>query len=126
MLRTVKVQFDKPKAVCDTKRMENTTSHFAVFHVMPEFSREGRAALLPPTKFNLVATVDAKELGHVVPLTNHVDSPWTENAGVELHVPANVCRSTSVGDVIADEAGDYYRVEGMGFSKIADPVWLRF
>lgn len=42
--------------------------------------------------------------------TQHLDVSWWDNAGILLHV-----RSTSVGDVLADEQGNLFVVESMGF-----------
>lgn len=42
--------------------------------------------------------------------TQHVARPWWENDDVLLHV-----RSTSVGDVLADEQGNLFVVESVGF-----------
>ena len=43
-------------------------------------------------------------------LSQHLESPWWLNPEVRLHV-----RSTSVGDVLADEADNRFVVESLGF-----------
>lgn len=44
--------------------------------------------------------------------TQHVARPWWDNDDVLLHV-----RSTSVGDVLADEQGNLFVVESVGFQS---------
>lgn len=92
---------------------------FTVYHVMPEFTRDGYFALLPLDHYTLVATVEAPELGAVFQFTNHIDGNWTDNPEVvELFMLKDRTRSTSVGDLVSDELGDFYRVEGCGWSKV--------
>lgn len=109
---------------------------FTLFHLLPEFARDAYFAEFPMSAYKHVATVEAEALGHVFQLTNHgvpgeVDD-WTKNAGITLWGGTMTAwgelrpsfgkplgyRSTSVGDVIGDEAGDFYRVEGVGFKKL--------
>jgi hypothetical protein len=45
--------------------------------------------------------------------TQHLDDSWWNNDSVMLHV-----RSTSVGDVLADEEGNLFVVENMGFRPL--------
>ncbi len=58
-----------------------------------------------PADFDLVATVASEDLERVYFLTNHIDSPWTDNSSVEAVGDSH--RSTSVGDVVVNEEGTF-------------------
>ena len=68
-----------------------------------------------PTNFTSVATVTAKNLDHVYQLTNHIDSNWTENDGIEA--PSPHVRSTSIGDVIVNSSVERFMVTSAGFTS---------
>lgn len=69
-----------------------------------------------------VAKVRANGINAVFPLTNTIDGPWQFNEQVTPLGDAKVsARSTSVGDLIRDEAGDLYRVADFGFDLVDDP-----
>lgn len=77
--------------------------------------RGQHTSIVPPIR--PVATVEVPEetpgeqaLEIAYRQTQHLDVSWWDNAGVMLHV-----RSTSVGDVLADEQGNLFVVESMGF-----------
>lgn len=77
--------------------------------------RGNHTAIVPPTR--PIATVQVPEdipaeqaLEIAFRQTQHVDISWWDNDGVMLHA-----RSTSVGDVLADEKGNLFVVENMGF-----------
>lgn len=77
--------------------------------------RGQHTGIVPPIR--PVATVEVPEetpgeqaLEIAYRQTQHLDVSWWNNAGVMLHV-----RSTSVGDVLADEQGNLFVVESMGF-----------
>jgi hypothetical protein len=77
--------------------------------------RGQHTGIVPPIR--PVATVEVPEetpgeqaLEIAYQQTQHLDVSWWDNAGVMLHV-----RSTSVGDVLADEQGNLFVVESMGF-----------
>lgn len=77
--------------------------------------RGQHTGIVPPIR--PVATVEVPEetpgeqaLETAYRQTQHLDVSWWDNAGVMLHV-----RSTSVGDVLADEQGNLFVVESMGF-----------
>jgi len=58
-----------------------------------------------------------RSLDDVYELTNHINHSWTENVGVKAEPGPQ--RSTSVGDVIQDEAtGHVYLVSMFGFTEI--------
>lgn len=67
--------------------------------------------------FELVAKVRAADLDGAYELTNHIDHPWQENAGVQaLGKAADRARSTSVGDVIYSVLdNEYHEVASVGF-----------
>lgn len=93
---------------------------FTVWHLMPEFTRDVyTTAENRLSRFTLVATVEAPCYQAVFDYTNHIDSNWTEGEHVvELFTPKARTRSTSVGDVVSDENGTFYRVEPMGWRVI--------
>ena len=66
--------------------------------------------------YNHVANVDSTSLDHVFMLTNSIDEYWGENVGVEDLTTG--CRSTSVGDIIEDNAGAKFLVCDLGFKEI--------
>ena len=77
--------------------------------------RGQHTGIVPPIR--PVATVEVPEetpgeqaLETAYRQTQHLDASWWDNVGVMLHV-----RSTSVGDVLADEQGNLFVVESMGF-----------
>jgi hypothetical protein len=57
-----------------------------------------------PRGFELVAVVECDNLGEVFYLTNHIERPWFENAGVTV---VKESRSTSVGDVVEFDGKRY-------------------
>jgi len=71
-----------------------------------------------PADFTQVATVRGNSLDDAFRLTNHIDTPWTQNEDVTACVKQPV-RSTSVGDVIVDEAGAAHVVASFGFKQFA-------
>jgi hypothetical protein len=75
-----------------------------------------------PHGWTHVATVtaDSGNLEEVFFLTNSLDDVWTKNVGVmPITDAAKVghVRSTSVGDVVVDEAGKRYAVQGVGWKE---------
>jgi hypothetical protein len=76
------------------------------FGPKPEFNDEN---------FELVAEVECDHHAQTFPLTNHIDSDWTKNAGVTAHKAQ--CRSTSVGDVVVDEGGKRFRCLMVGWEE---------
>lgn len=68
-----------------------------------------------PLGFTLVAAVDGN-LGQAFERTNHIDQPWQKNTGVQVMLPGGEhARSTSVGDVLVDDAGKRHLILGVGF-----------
>ena len=70
-----------------------------------------------PDDFNHVAEVDLPDEAHaeVFRLTNHIDRPWWENAGVTLVAQS---RSTSVGDMIRLSDGRILLCKSFGWSEV--------
>jgi hypothetical protein len=86
--------------------------------------RGQHTSIVPPIR--PVATVEVPEetpgeqaLEIAYRQSQHLDASWWDNAGVMLHV-----RSTSVGDVLADEQGNLFVVESMGF-RLYQPKAIR-
>lgn len=67
-----------------------------------------------PADFIHVATVRTENLGEAFQLTNHIDAPWFDNADA-FRFAQKGARSTSVGDVLVNEAGERWLVAGVGF-----------
>lgn len=67
--------------------------------------------------YELVAEVDTDDAEVAFSLTNHLDSPWTANDGVKK-MGATSARSTSVGDVMRVNSGQYFYVAPIGFRPI--------
>jgi hypothetical protein len=90
-----------------------------VFHNSDFFDFGMRTTHLPdPAKLTLVARVDTNELDDAYRLTNHIDSDWQENPGVEAVGDAGKgARSTSVGDVLEMNDG-YWMVASFGFTPM--------
>lgn len=64
-----------------------------------------------------VARVESRDLANVFPLTNHIDCDWTENSGILAH--AERVRSTSMGDVVQDEAtGALFSCASFGWDEL--------
>ena len=64
-----------------------------------------------------VANVQCDELGQVFELTNHVDQNWTLNMHVDS-IGTEPKRSTSVGDVVVDNAGLIYICAPTGWIQV--------
>lgn len=69
-----------------------------------------------PSGYEKVALVATHEPGEAFELTNHIHSPWHENAGVTF-LMLTPRRSTSVGDILETDAG-HLLVAGVGFVPI--------
>ena len=82
-----------------------------VFHVA-EF---GKPEAVWPDDYNLVAIVDSEHVEKVFELTNHIDTQWWDNDGVEV-VGDNHHRSTSVGDIVVTNEGTF-RCENVGWKE---------
>jgi len=67
------------------------------------------------SNYKHVATVECEEFGETFSLTNHIEWAWWKNEGVEL---VEESRSTSVGDLVEDEAGKLWLVAGVGFEVV--------
>ena len=65
--------------------------------------------------YRLVAVVDCEDLETAYMLTNHIDSEWWLNKQILF---SEKSRSTMVGDVIENPAGDRYFVAPVGFEKV--------
>jgi hypothetical protein len=92
---------------------------FEVWHAEPPNFFEDFDRAKAMKDYTLVAEVEAKHIDEVFQLTNHIDSDWTKNEGVELAegVSAARARSTSVGDVIVGPRAEGWSamVAGIGF-----------
>jgi hypothetical protein len=100
--------------------MTSETKQFLVFHapVIDSFlfSADDFPACSDISEWNLVASVQAKNLDGVYSKTQHISSDWTKNSGVKNNAPEIDKRSTSVGDVIYDcNAGTFNVVASFGF-----------
>ena len=73
-----------------------------------------------PDDYILVAIVDSEVLEKVFELTNHIDSQWWDNDGVEV-VGDNHHRSTSVGDIVVTNEGTF-RCENVGWHELETVV----
>lgn len=66
--------------------------------------------------FELVAEVEGDDLERAFSATNHIDSDWSENPGVQVKTTASR-RSTSVGDLVLRD-GSTFVVDKFGFSEL--------
>ena len=74
-------------------------------------------ALKFPEDYEVVAAVEADDIDDVFRKTNHIEEDWTTNEGV-IPTKPNGCRSTSVGDVIVDAAGNRKICASVGWKDI--------
>jgi hypothetical protein len=90
---------------------------FKIYHAdAPTFMDNGRSTLTDfPRGFTHVATVEAANLSEVFEKTNHIDSDWSLNEGVQLARGVNHVRSTSVGDVVVTEVEHRFSCEMIGW-----------
>ena len=72
--------------------------------------------------FELVAEVEGDNLERAFSATNHIDSDWSENPGVQVKTTAPR-RSTSVGDLVVRDGASFV-VDKFGFSEIQRPAPL--
>lgn len=70
-----------------------------------------------PADFTLVAVIDCDNLSMAYQLTNNIEAPWTENAGVTV-IGTGPYRSTSVGDVILLDDGTAKLCANAGWDDI--------
>lgn len=68
-------------------------------HVTGNFCNEHKPAHWPHADWKLVAEVEGDDPDTAFGLTNHIDSPWTDNPGV-TPIGGTRQRSTSVGDIV--------------------------
>lgn len=90
----------------ETKRYADITCHGDV-KVVAEGWKAG--------DYEHVGSVEGDDLDVAFEKTNHIDQPWTQNAGVSFK-KLDV-RSSSVGDVFERE-GKFYVVAGCGFQEV--------
>jgi hypothetical protein len=91
--------------------------YFKVYHSdPPAFMGNDASALADfPRGFIHVANVEARNLDELFQKTNHIDSNWTLNPGVELARGVVKARSTSVGDVVVSEVEHRFSCEMIGW-----------
>jgi hypothetical protein len=70
-----------------------------------------------PARYQEVAHVEAENMEEVYIKTQHQETAWWHNRGVQAK---QMSRSTSVGDVIQDEQNELWAVAATGFVKIAE------
>jgi hypothetical protein len=87
---------------------------FQVFHKIDPDFRDAENPVNFPEGFEKVAEVEAEDLGNVFYLTTHVTHEWWLNEGVTL---VKESRSSSVGDVVVDAAGNRFLCAKMGWRK---------
>ena len=76
----------------------------------------GRVGSRFPKDYKLVAQVDTESLDDAFQLTNHIESDWTANQGVQA--VAGGQRSSSVGDIFILSSGEAHLVASIGFLKV--------
>ena len=90
---------------------------FKVYH-----KNEMKFGFNTPETFNksdytMVAEVESADLEDVFRITNHIESDWTKNPEV-IKIHGGRCRSTSVGDIVEDENGNFHYCAGCGWENI--------
>ena len=70
-----------------------------------------------PASYQEVAHVEAKNMEEAYLKTQHLETAWHHNRGVKA---IQMSRSTSVGDVIQGEQGEFWAVAATGFVRIAE------
>ena len=66
---------------------------------------------------HLVAILVARDLDTVFHATQHLESDWDENPLIDCLDTSP--RSTSVGDIVEDPDGKWWRVEPLGWSEVS-------
>jgi hypothetical protein len=122
-----RIRLTSSDGLCDTVLM-TTQPRFTVYQLLPHALHEAYWMQHPLTHYTLVATVAATVLSQTFDICNHGvpgrPDNWTSNPEVlELFVPAHRVRSLSVGDVVSDELGDWYRCAPVGWVKL-DADWF--
>ena len=69
--------------------------------------------------FEKVAVLEASSAEQAFELTNHIDREWRKNSGILRYKQS---RSTSVGDVIAQDDGKLFRVEPVGMHEFSEKL----
>ena len=87
---------------------------FTVHHAkIPNFGT-GKDIPFTPEHFEKVAEVECENIDQAYWKTQHTDDNWSLNEEVTCFKQA---RSTSVGDVIVNEAGERFRCKNVGWEK---------
>lgn len=84
--------------------------------VMAAVTKGGVDGVIAAGLYREVAHVDCGGIDSVFPATNHIDHDWTTNDSVLAH--ADNCRSTSVGDLVLDEAGELHVCASKGWRQL--------
>ena len=89
---------------------------FEVYHsVRGNFSGEEN---VKSNQYEKVAVVEADSLDDVYDMTQNISHSWTKNKGVKIPLK-EICRSTSIGDIIRNlNENQSYIVKMVGFKKI--------
>lgn len=74
--------------------------------------------------YSEVAHVEAPTIHDVFPLTNHIESDWTE--GEAIRALAGQARSTSMGDIVMDEDGALFSCAMVGWQPLASELDATF
>jgi hypothetical protein len=98
---------------------------FKIYHRQPlypglVFADQGPAQTAKldwPASYQEVAHVEAESLEEAYLKTQHLETVWWHNPGVEA---IQISRSTSIGDVIQDEQGDRWVVAATGFVNLTE------
>ncbi|MCA8228313.1 hypothetical protein [Burkholderia vietnamiensis] len=106
----------------DTRpRREQELSHNEVMLSARRDTAKAAALFSAPTDtcaYRFVAEVKAKDLEDVFETTNTINKPWWTNHGVDRKFVGPGCRSTSVGDIVVDEAGTGHFCAPMGWKEV--------
>ena len=93
----------------------DTTKWFLVYHAKRPTFDLVKHIEFNLKEFDLVAIVESETLGDVFRITNSIEDFWGRNP--EVKCAKTWCRSTSVGDVVVDAAGNRFRCEMIGWKQ---------
>jgi hypothetical protein len=96
---------------------------FEIYHAdeMATYTDAKEKAAAFPQGYSKVAVVEARDLCDTYRITNHIDAAWYDNPEV-VELLNDQARSTSVGDVVVDEAGRAHLCACFGWEELEGTV----
>ena len=100
-----------------TKNKTIATRRFCVYHASQTARRLNGIPKLNSVNYTLVAVVETEDISDVWKITNSITSHWSTNPEVKWSMGFEN-RSTSIGDVVSDDDGKFFRCGRIGWEQL--------